>query len=123
MVRAGIFRLNRYKRRLSRRLGELPSLRFGALLLAKAQVSKGREVATPPALCGVLWILSVGKYHRKTIYFLFLGFLFLKILLLNRIMFRTAKKRTKIISVSSGFVIASVAKNIIGKPNTIAGKF
>jgi hypothetical protein len=42
---------------------------------------------------------------------------------LNKIIFNTAKKTTKIIRVSIGFFGARVARNIIGKPKTIAGKF
>ena len=38
-------------------------------------------------------------------------------------MFITAKNATRITSVSTGFTGASVASSIIGKPNTIAGKF
>ena len=43
--------------------------------------------------------------------------------LLKRIMFITAKNTTKITKVKIGFVGARVARNIMGKPNTIAGKF
>jgi len=53
-------------------------------------------------------------------YFLLLR---LKIKLLKRIIFSVIKNKTKIISVSTGFLGASVAKSIIGKPNAIAGKF
>ena len=50
-------------------------------------------------------------------------FLRLNILLLNRMIFITAKNKIKIIKVRIGFVGASTARNIIGNPNTIAGKF
>ena len=50
-------------------------------------------------------------------------FFFLNILLRNKIKFIIAKKITKMISVIMGFTGASVAKNIIGKPKTMAGKF
>ena len=53
-------------------------------------------------------------------YFLLLR---LKIKLLKRIIFNVIKNKTKMISVSTGFLGASVAKSIIGKPNAIAGKF
>ena len=38
-------------------------------------------------------------------------------------MFITAKNATRMMSVIIGFFGARVASNIIGKPNTIAGKF
>ena len=50
-------------------------------------------------------------------------FFFLKILLLKRIIFITVKKITKMMSVRMGFSGASVARNIMGKPKTMAGKF
>lgn len=37
--------------------------------------------------------------------------------------FMAAKKIISIISVRTGFTGAKVARSIIGKPNTIAGKF
>ena len=48
---------------------------------------------------------------------------FLKILLLKRMRFKTAKKTIKIMSVNKDFTGARVARNIIGKTKTIAGKF
>ena len=39
----------------------------------------------------------------------------------KRITFIARKKRTRIIKVKSGFLGASVARSIMGKPNTIAG--
>ena len=48
---------------------------------------------------------------------------FLKILLLNKITFSTVKKAMKIISVKTGRTGAKVARNMIGRPKTIAGKF
>lgn len=58
---------------------------------------------------------------RFFIYFFL--FLLLKILLLKRMIFIKAKKITKMIIVRIGRTGASVAKNIMGKPNTMAGKF
>ena len=54
--------------------------------------------------------------------YLFLLFL-LKIRLRNSITFIAAKKTISISSVSTGFTGANVASSIIGKPNTMAGKF
>ncbi len=55
----------------------------------------------------------------------FLGYFFrlLKIKLLNRMIFITMKNTVTAMSVKTGFVGARVARNIKGKPNTIAGKF
>ena len=47
---------------------------------------------------------------------------FLKILLLNRIRFIIPKNAMKITRVSIGDLGARVARNIMGKPNTMAGK-
>lgn len=60
----------------------------------------------------------LGPFCVYTIYFLFL-----KIFDLNNITFITTKNAVNKISVSTGFFGASVARIIIGKPNTIAGKF
>lgn len=48
---------------------------------------------------------------------------FLNRKLRKRMTFMTKKKRMKMISVRTGLLGAMVAKNIIGNPNTIAGKF
>ena len=89
------------------------------------RLQKGERNCNLSPFCGFFgyFLQLLAKSIKKTIYFLSFGFLFLNILLLNKITFSIAKNNTKIISVRTGFVIARVAKNIIGKPNTIAGKF
>jgi hypothetical protein len=49
--------------------------------------------------------------------------LLLKIFDLKRITFITIKNKTRIIKVKAGFTGANVAKSIMGKPKTMAGKF
>ena len=48
---------------------------------------------------------------------------FLNILLLNKMIFKTMKNATSMPSVSTVLVAARIAKNISGRPKTIAGKF
>ena len=47
----------------------------------------------------------------------------LKMLLWNKITFMAAKKRARMMRVSTGFLGARVASSIMGKPKTMAGKF
>ena len=66
------------------------------------------------APCGAFSINSIQMIHF---------FLLRKILLRNNKTFSATKKRMKMIIVKMGFTGANVAKNIIGNPSTIAGKF
>ena len=66
---------------------------------------------------------TVLKFEHGAFYTFAFFFLNLKIKLLKRIMFITMKNRTRIAMVSTGFCGARVARSIIGKPKTIAGKF
>ena len=59
----------------------------------------------------------------RAVLFLIYFFFLLKILFRNNTTLSAAKNKTNMIIVKAGFTGASVARNIMGKPNTIAGKF
>ena len=62
-----------------------------------------------------------GFHPRRTA--LAADYFFRNSLLRNRMTFITTRKRHSRIIVSTGFTGASVASSMIGKPNTMAGKF
>ena len=100
-------------------------LPFGILANGVSEVSIWSSLKSPgkdPKARRFKWFpgkRSKGSYNGYD----FLDFFRLKIKLLNRMMFMSVKNKMKMTMVKIGLTGARVAKNIMGNPKTMAGKF